>query len=274
MSNSDKLFKNNDQPAVWLDYVDYAGALLASGQPPWLSEADMIAWVGKAQGLLASQVILLPLDRIVAAWIESHPVLQEAMAKRQRSTFALKTLLADEGLRAYLKELALSFRAGFANTPLVLSCPSPALWVLQAWRSVNAEPLALSNEDADSASVYMADFLRSFGDAGLEALLLQENEATESTDIALYQPVLNVAEHYRWATGLLAPTGQLIEASEQLNFVISPQASGAKGGRLLPAEFWQAQNEAELGDAAFRYAVIPADAEPETVLQRLASLRN
>jgi hypothetical protein len=273
MSNSDKLFSHNGQPGLWLDYFDYAGRLLANGAPPWLSEADVIAWLRKAQGLLRSQVIMLPLDRLCGVWLESHPLLAEAMAKRQRSTFALKTLLADEALRAYLTSLARSLRDSFAETPIVLRCPSPALWIQQAWSAVNDEPLAVGNEDIDSAAVYSADFLRAFGDVGLDALLLQESELTEATDITLYRPLFNVAAHYRWATGLLAPTGQLIEGSESLGFVISPQASGDKGGQYLATDYWQQTDPVAESAAAFRYAQIPADAEPEIVLQRLAALR-
>lgn len=278
MSQIETLFSDHGQPALWLDYNDYAGALLAAGKPPWLDEAEMIAWLRKAQGLLKSSVILLPVDRLSAAWVVEHAALREAMARRQRSTYALKTLLADEGLRRYLIELARNLRAGFNHTPILLSCPSPTLWVQQAWQQVNSEPLACSAEDSDAASVYLADFLRGFGDVGLEGLLLQEtadSEPASAEALQLYQPVWNVAEHYRWAKGLLAAAGRLtLNAESPLDFIISSEMQSAvPTGQVLTAGVWQGEAVADCTPPNFRYAVIPPAAEPESVLQRLAALR-
>jgi hypothetical protein len=79
--------------------------------------------------------------------------------------------------------------------------------------------------------VFIADFLRAFGEAGVDALMLDEVDG-HAADIATYQSVLNLAAHYRW--DIVAP--------------------GAPHPNL-------------------RFERIAPDAQPEQVLQRLATLR-
>ncbi|WP_162932183.1 hypothetical protein [Solimonas sp. K1W22B-7] len=251
---------------LWLDYGDYAAALLANGAVPWLDVTAYVALQRKAQGLLRSDVLPLPLGAVSAAWVAARPALREAMAAKKRAVFPLKTLLADEDLRAHLVDLARGLRACFPDPPLALACPSPREWVAQAYRLALGEDTEVGDDEADSAAVYLADFLRSFGDAGIDVLLLQESTASEPADAAgleLYQPALNVAAHYRWETGLLAPAGRCAAGTAGLGFVLGPEA-------ILSPGAWNAAMAAGQG---LRYAAIPADAQPETVLQRLKELR-
>lgn len=251
---------------LWLDYGAYAGALLANGSVPWLDVAAYVALQRKAQGLLKSDVLQLPVGAVGAAWVAARPALRETMAAKKRAVFPLKTLLADEDLRAHLVELARGLRACFPDLPLALACPSPREWVAQAYRMAHGEDTEVGDDEADSAAVYLADFLRCFGEAGVDVLLLQEStgsEPADATGLDLYQPALNVAAHYRWETGLLAPAGRCAAGTTGLGFVVGPDA-------ILPPDSWNAAMTAGRG---LRYAVIPADAQPETVLQRLKELR-
>jgi len=259
---------------LWLDYGDYAGALLAQGAVPWLDVSALVAWQRKAQGLLKSDVLQLPVAAVCAAWLAAHPSLRQAMAAKKRTVFPLKTLLADEALRAHLVELAKGLRACFADLPLALACPSPRRWVADAFRQSHGagEEVEVGDDETDSAAVYVADFLRSFGDAGIDVLLLQESldsEPAGTESLALYQPVLNIAAHYRWSTVLDAPAGRLSDAGG-FGFLIAPQAGG---GRHVPAEFWGGAEAPDCPPQGFRHARIPAQAQPEHVLQRLAGLR-
>ena len=104
------------------------------------------------------------------------------MAAKRRAVYPLKTLLADEGLRAHLVELARNLRAGNAGLPLVLVLPSPRRWLALAQEQGAPGETGEADEEAiDSASVYIADFLRAFGDCGVDAmLLLDEQESAES----------------------------------------------------------------------------------------------
>lgn len=277
MPTLEKLLSSGRKP-LWLDYSDYAAGLLAQGNAPWLDAAAAVAWLRKAQGLLKSDVLSLPLGAVAAAWLATHPALREAMAAKQRAVFPIRTMLADEALRAHLLELARGLRACFADLPLALVCPSPRRWVAEAFRQAHGADaeVEVGDDEADSAAMYLADFLRSFGDAGIDVLLLQESSDSEpetAEQVALYQPVINIGAHYRWEFGLALPAGRYQGDAAGLNVLIAPASLAAAAGRLVPAGFWNGDAAPECPANGFRYAEIPADAQPESVLQRLAGLR-
>lgn len=254
-------------PALWLDYSDYAARLLAGGRGPWLDVAACLAWQRKAQGLLKSDVLGLPLAAVAAAWLDAQPGLRAAMAEKRRALFPLKTLLADVGLRGHLAELASGLRACFPATPLALVSPTPGRWVAEAWRQAHASDIDVSEDDADSAAVYLADFLRSFGESGVDVLLLQSG----SQGAAACQPLHNLAAHYRWQTGL-QQAGSDAEG-DGFDFLIGARATpGKRAGHVIPDDFWTGTPPPHCPPQGFLYAPIPPDAQPETVLQRLAEL--
>ncbi len=261
---------------LWLDATDYAARLLAGGHAPWLDVAASVAWQRKAQGLLRADVLPLPLAPVAAKWVEANDGLRMAMSAKKRLLAPLRTLLADEALRAHLVELVRGLRASFGGAPLVLVLPSPRLWPALAYRLAFADAgeIEVTADDADAAAVYIADFLRAFGDAGVDAVALEEDAASaprSMDDLGMYQPVLNLAQHYRWDVGLLTPRTGAFDAAA-LDYVIAPGPQpGARcnGLRLAPG-FWQGE---AAPPATFRYAGIPADLQPEAVLDRLASLR-
>jgi hypothetical protein len=262
---------------LWLDYGAYAGRLLANGAVPWLDVDAASGWMRKAQSLLKSDVVSLPVAAVAADWLRAHPQLVAAMGAKRRSVYALKTLLADEALRSHLASLVRVLRASFSAAPLVLVLPSPRLWVIQAHAQAHGGEAAEIDADAvDSAAAYVADFLRGFAEAGLDGLLLEESEETEpasAEDLQLYQAVFNVAAHYRWELGLRLPRGHCATAAG-LGFVLAPQpAAGATLGLRVPAAFWDGAAPPACPTGGFRFAEIPAEANPEGVLERLAALR-
>jgi hypothetical protein len=263
---------------LWLDYTAYAGRLLANGAVPWLDADAAGGWMRKAQSLLKSDVAVLPVAAVMESWLSANPALAAAMAAKRRVVFPLKTLLADEALRAHLVELARVLRAHFDKLPLVLALPSPRRWVALAYAQAFAGETAEIDADAvDGAAAYIADFLRAFADCRLDGLLLQENAESapaSAEDLALYQPLFNVAAHYRWDAGLQLPAG----SRYALNgggpaFVLAAQAIGLPAGVAVPSGFWDGEAPTECAAGDFRYAEIPADARPENVLERLAALR-
>lgn len=263
--------------ALWLDDADYAERLLANGKTPWQDVAEYVAFRRKAQGLLRPDFVVVPLARFAAARVVADSALREAMAGKKRAVVPARTLLADETLRAHLIELLKGLRAAFGSAPLVLALPSPRAWVGQAYRlafGADAD-VEVGGEEADVCAVYVAEFLRSFGESGVDGLLLEEREGAEpgsSEEIAWYQPVLNLAAHYRWDIGIRLPSGAgFAGAAEGVSFAISPTAiAGTPHGLSLGEEFWNGEVAAP---AQFRYARVPADAVPERVLERLATLR-
>ncbi|MGH8443694.1 MAG: hypothetical protein ACREVL_00445, partial [Solimonas sp.] len=89
-----------------------------------------------------------------------------------------------------------------------------------------------------------------------------------------YQPVLNVAAHYRWSVGLAAPAGRYAGTEAPLDFIVAPRTlPGRYAASLVPSAFWSGGDAPDCPSGGFRYAGIPGDAQPETVLQRLAALR-
>lgn len=238
---------------LWLDYTDYAGTLLAGGRVPWLDVGALLAWQRKAQALLRSDVVALPVGAVAAAWLGAHPALAAAMAAKSRTVFALKALLADEALRSHMRELAEGLRAGFESAPLALVCAAPRAWAGHAYLQAHGRQAEIDDDAADSAAVQVADFLRVFGESGIDVLMIEESDGG-----AEEQPVLNVAAHYRWEV--------VRRDAEALRFddIATP---------AIPETYWNGGAVQVPGNGGLQYARIPADAQPEAVLDRLARLR-
>ncbi|MDP9142782.1 MAG: hypothetical protein M3O62_18580 [Pseudomonadota bacterium] len=264
---------------LWLDAVDYAGALLAGGSVPWLDTAAYLAWSRKAQSLLRPDVLSLRLDRVCMAWLEANPSLREAMAAKARAVYPLKILLADEALRSQLTDLVKGLRAGSSDQPLALECPSPRLWVSTAYAQAHGADAAVEvgDDEADSAALLMADFLRVFADAGVDLLLLRESAQSEPDSAAAlecYQSVFNVATHYRWTVGLYAPEGRYIGGESALAFVLAPRAvPGSTSGCVIDPAYWTTGVTDGLPVQGLLYASVPSGLQPEKVLERLGALR-
>ncbi|MFI4982253.1 MAG: hypothetical protein ACHQIO_18040, partial [Nevskiales bacterium] len=267
-----------DGRGLWLDYTAYAGVLLAGGNVPWLDVDGLIGWMRKAQSLLKSDVVALPVAAVVEQWLGAHAELKTAMGAKRRAVYPLKTLLADPALRGYLASLTRALRSSFAKPALVMVLPSPRLWAgLAAAQALPGEATEIDADVVDSAAAYMADFLREFADCGIDGLLLEDSAqsgAVSDEDVQLYQPVFNVATHYRWDVGLRLPVAQEAFPASGAGFVVSSLAqNGVSTGLAIPAGFWNGEAPPDCPAGGFRYAEIPADARPESVLDRLAVLR-
>lgn len=265
---------------LWLDYTDYAGVLLANGEPPWLSTTECVAWLRKAQSLLHSDVVMIPISKVCAAWIGANPVLRDSMAaKKRRAVLPLRTLLADAGLRKYLHDLVLAVRTALPQTPLALSIPSPRLSIVWACEQAQlGDALEIDADTVDSAALYLADFLRAFCNVGIDIILLEESIDTEPTsmeDLQLYQALFNLAAHYRWDIGLRLPTAKGYQhVAKGPDFVVSPKRlDEPQTGMLVPDDYWAGTTPLVDSSNAFRFAKIPPNAKPEQVLERLTAMR-
>lgn len=264
---------------LWLDHTDYSARLLAQGRAPWLDTAACVAWLRQAQGLLRPDVLALPLADMASAWLERHPALQAAMAeKTKRGHGPLKELLAAEGLRAHAADLVTALRAAMPGAVLALVLASPRDWAAQALVRAGGSPDAIDEDAVDAAAATMAEFLRLFAQAGVDAVLLHESRAWTADEmdllLELYQPVANVARHYGWDWGLQWPEAVALPAGQGPGFAITPAPCGvAIAGTTIPPGFWQGDAPPAPAAGGFDHAHIPADAHPETVLARLAQLR-
>ena len=261
---------------LWLDDYAYSQALLAGGRTPLLESGEYVAYRRKASGLLKAEVTVVPLGTAAALWAEGHPALKEAMAAKKRAVVPLRTLLGDEELRANVVETVRALRGAFPALPLVLSIPSPRAWVNLAYRIAFGADTEVGGDEADSAAVYVAEFLRSFGESGVDGVLMIEGEGADpanADEIAWYQPVTNLAQHYRWALGLQFADGSGYAGDVKgVDFTIASKAlPGAVAGVVVDFGGADAPSAPAGG---FRFARIPADAVPEKVLERLAALRS
>lgn len=264
---------------LWIDDTAYSNRLLAGGKTPWGHAAEYVAYRRKAAGLLRPGVNVVPLAHFAEAWITAHPDLREAMAAKKRVVVPAKTLLADEEFRAHMIDVLQGLRAAFGSSPLILSLPSPRAWVSIAYRQAfgdDADP-EVGGDEADSCSVYVAEFLRSFGEVGVDGLLLEEaagQEPASAEEIEWYQPVINVAGHYRWDIGLRFEDGSAFAGRVTgMTYVIAPTPlECAANGVVIDDAFWAGSDAPSAPKGGFRYLQIPADAVPEKVLERLATL--
>lgn len=260
-------------PPVWVDGTAYTAKLLAGGAPPWLDADTCAQWLNKGQGLLKSAARVVPVEQIIRAWLEANAGLAADMDAKSRSIYPLKVLLGDAGLRGHVQNILRALGSG--NVPMTLSVPSPRAWLglaqQLAGRDINTDA-----DSVDSAAMYVADWLREVADGGtdIDVILLVEaaNDLPHSDDdLGLYGSVYNVAKHRQWQVGLQWP-GNTQGRHDALAFTISDDATPGGGLRLNGGQ-WANGDKPDLSAAAFYAVQIPAEDDPETVLQRLDALR-
>ena len=94
------------------------------------------------------------------------------MAARTRPGYALRTLLADEQARSVAAEAVRALAATAGGVPLVLILPAPARWLSAAAEQAGSDPGPVDADRAETAAIYVADMLRTFGSLGVDGLLL------------------------------------------------------------------------------------------------------
>ncbi|MFT4103499.1 MAG: hypothetical protein QM674_21225 [Burkholderiaceae bacterium] len=271
--------QQTSQRLLWLDHTAYSARLLAQDQAPWPDTAACVAWLRQAQGLLRPDVLALPLAEVAAAWLARRPEVQTAMAgKTKRGHGPLKELLAAEGLRAHAADLVGALRAAMPGAVLALVLASPRDWAVQAMQRAGGAVDAVDEDAVDASAATVAEFLRLFAQAGVDAVLLHESRPWQADEVELllelYQPVANVARHYGWDWGMQWPEAVALPAGQGPGFTIAPAPCGAAlTGLSLPAGFWRGEAPPAPAAGSFDHACIPVDAHPETVLARLAELR-
>lgn len=267
---------------IWIDYYRYAESLRGEAAP-WLDRNAFLAFHTHIQSLLVSDVIHLPVEAVADALLDSDESLRRAMAVKSRSVYPLRRLLEEERLRDLVADLLGMLRALHVDVPLALSVPSPRRWLAIAYEAAKGGPLpytAANDRDAiESASVYLADFLRGFADSGVDILLMFESPGQAPADteqLAAYQTVISWARHRSWETGLLdAGARTALVRGESLDFYIASVDMTGDGmaGNLVGAEFFDGVLPAPIESEQFYYASVPAHANIEHVLKRLAQLR-
>lgn len=249
--------------AVLFDHHDYAQRVILQGKDiPWDPPMAYSNFYGQAQALLTADAAVLDLGRYYAHCLEQDPSLSAAMAAKSRTGFALRTLLGNPELSQRALQLTTTFTKT-QSAPVVLKIPSPMQWLAWTHEHVGASDTAdLGADDAEKASMYVADWVRTFAGLDIAGVLLDERQLLEfdlpSVDLSVYSPVANVTKHYKW------PLARLHVAHVEL-------LGQHEVGGVLPASFWNAK-DSQLPDGDFLITEIPGSAQPEEVISRVALL--
>ena len=250
--------------AVVFDHHDYASAVILRGRPvPWENATAYAAFFGQAQGLLRPDAALLDLNRLYGHLAAGNTALENAMAARSRTGFALRTLLGDKDVSRAVLDFATVF-AKTARQPVVLRIPSPMEWLMRTHHFSGADGTSeLDADNAENASMYVSDWLRAFAGLPIAGLLLDNRTPAGASrkmtvPVEAYTPIANVAGNYRWTLG------QLDDERVQLH---GETALGA----YIPSRFWL-EPGVELPAGDFYLSEIPSAAPPEAVLARLETL--
>jgi hypothetical protein len=264
--------------AIWFDAADYGRAkLLAGAAVPWDSPAELASFVAKLQGMFRSDVILADVGEAFAQRAAGDGQLRAAMAARTRPGYALRTLLADEQARGAAAEGVRALAATAGGVPLVLAVPTPGRWLGAAAEQAGSDPGPVDSGRAETAAMYVADMLRTFGRLGVDGLLLDEGSARGSGLIhpEAYRSVLNVADHYGWPVLIRtdAATAWPYGSIPGVTAWLGPAAADVTTGRwgvVAGDGFWDGDNPAP--DAELVLVPVPAQADPEAVMKRVRAL--
>lgn len=247
--------------AVILDHLDYSQKVILQNRPlPWGDPMAYANFIGQAQGLLKPDAALLHLDRFYEQRIASTPALQEAMSAKTRTGYALRTLLADASTLELVTGLAKTF-SQTQRDPVVLHVPSPIAWLAATHVFSGKEDAGeLDADDAENASMYIADWLRNFSTLPIAGVLLDDRkpegiEQLASVGIEVYTPIINVVDNYRWTLGLRTEDSITFRETE-------------RDGHVVEDDFWTSSN-LELPEAGFYFAQLPATAVPEDVVTQV-----
>jgi hypothetical protein len=269
---------------VWLKSSAYTQRLLlGEAGDPWASGAHYLAYFSQSHGLLKPDVAVLEVGDLYDAWNAAHSgQLAASLGNRRKPVTALRKLLEAEAPRKLLAEVVEAVLANLrGQTPLVLSLPSPRRWTNHANQLTGSTDIEVTADDAEDASMYLTDLIRSVSAFPVSGLLLEEgrdNANFNAEDLTRYTSIVNVVRHYRWSLALRLPN-EAVPAPEALadfDAVISPAvelAGAAALGRDISAAFASGAAVAPLQGRQFYFAEIDAGLRPESVLESLARLR-
>ena len=269
---------------VWLKSSAYTRRLLlGEAGDPWVSGAHYLAYFSQAHGLLKPDVAVLEVGELYDAWNATHSgELAASLGNRRKPVTALRKLLEAEAPRKVLAEVVEAVLANLrGQTPLVLSVPSPRRWSNHANQMTGSNDIALTSDDAEDASMYLADLIRSVSAFPVSGVLLEEGRDAANfnvEDLTRCTSIVNVVRHYRWSLAVRLPNDAVPapEAVADFDAVISPaieSAGAAALGRDITASFANGSAIAPLSGRQFYFAEINPGLRPESVLEAVAQLR-
>jgi hypothetical protein len=285
-------FLNNSKtkPIVWIDFINYANRLFAAGRNNlWSNEDTFISVYSQGQSLLKSDILSIPIHNFFQTWLSGNMDLLQIYAAK-KTTFVLKKILAAEEPKRVIKSVLSGFENLYnGSKPVALVVPSPQLWL--AWLDSIMCPQqapSFGENEIEAAAMYLAEYLRDYSTSGLSSIVLEEteNSPVDGTGIgSLYKPMINIARHYQWSTGLLidGTLNKELKYDDEIDFylikgsdlpVLDPLLNKKDSiGIGLNEQFWSGQ-PINHETTNFVYGAIPENADPETVLSQLMLIRS
>ncbi|WJY73330.1 hypothetical protein [Corynebacterium auriscanis] len=248
--------ENSSQPQLIIDSWLYAQQVLLQGKPvPYDDPTALANHASQAQRLLNSAVTILPLNAVRTWSMNNLDELKEAMGEKSRPGYAARVASTDETLRARLQDIVSAFtKIVGGHILLQVSCPKALAYEADGVVDGGNE---FDDDDAERVSMYLSDNLRSFASTGISGILMDERDY--STTEEAYQPIINVAAHYDWVMGY-----------RHDNRVDFPQLEASLP--TVDSAVWNSE-EPLPKDNAVAVTTIPADATPETVLEKPKAFR-
>lgn len=243
---------NNNATALIINAENYAQKVLLQGKAiPWHDATAYANHLGQTAALLKPQVSVISIDKMIKQELADNQKLTTAMGEKKRAGYALRAFMSDEDFRTAAGALVTS-TVKTQRVPVLVQMPSPLqLLYLTAQAAQPDAEHEFDDDNAENAAIYCADWLRIFKDAGIAGLIFDEQDKAVAQDA--YQPIINTAEHYRWAVGVRR-VDEVIFTNPDVTIPI------------LPTEYWTTGNDNH-DISGVIFTEIAQDAVPEQVLE-------
>ncbi|BCZ18268.1 hypothetical protein NHP190003_15500 [Helicobacter sp. NHP19-003] len=176
----------------------YAHKVLMQHKPyPWHDPTLYSNYMKQVASLLQVDVLVLRFDKMLEEELKNNAELVAKMGEKKRQGYALKVFMQDEGMKEGTSSLV-NTATNTLHVHILTQLPSP-LRLLQMSAQAVGSNADFSDEDIENASMYYADWLRSYKDSKVRGLLFDER--TQKVKESLYQPILNTANNYHWEIG-------------------------------------------------------------------------
>jgi hypothetical protein len=254
----------------WIDFTAYAHRVFAAGNDRWLVDPHVHAGgLGQAQGVIGTEVLSID---VLAPYFAALVPNSEAPAAAAQAMFeqSAPSVFIGEVLDALAHSLG-------GKVDLVVRIPSPAD-VLRAAGLVGEATF----DDLDDTAIALANVLRAYAERPLSGILVTASADLADDEVEALETVVSAARHYGWCVAISfdnatqpavdgPPIGADVALYPGCDFAALAGIRDAGGG-LAPA-FWAGGIAPPDQGRVLAYGIIPADAQPETVVRCAAGLK-
>lgn len=254
----------------------------------WSNEDTYISIFSQGQSLIKSDVLSISIHNFYRTWLSNNMDLLQDYAEK-KTTFILKKILATDEPKGVIKKVLSGIENLYnGSKPVALVVPSPQMWLTWLYSNIRPDEVpSLGENEIEATAMYLAEYLREYSSNGLSTIVLEEDDRSSvasSEMLALYKPVINIARHYQWSTGLLInrTSHNEVKKNDDIDFFLMKGSDLSELSLLLKendriggglnALFWSGQ-QIDTGSITLVYGEIPENADPETVLAQLKIIR-